>query len=156
MHSFAHNLDSADGSLSGSSDTDFTPIDLDIDVALPSLLICRLKLSLSYANAEFFMDEVLSLVRAAPSRLRWFILRFDSIDEVDYVAAKMLMELADRMVREQVELVFAELSPNLKDFLSDCGVLEVIGLDKVFASGDEAFTACVNLTPNAKQVQNLA
>ena len=52
------------------------------------------------------MNEVLSIVGTAPPRLRWLILRFDSIEDVDYVAAKMLVELADRIGREQVTLVF--------------------------------------------------
>ena len=54
--------------------------DIQADVALPSLKIYRIKAPLNYANAEFFMDEVLSIFGTAPSRLRWFILRFDSID----------------------------------------------------------------------------
>jgi len=116
-------------------------IHIDADVALPSLMICRFKVPLSYANAEFFMDEVLSTIRTAPTRPRWFVLRFDSIEDVDYVAANMLMELAERMGREQVALVFAEMAPDLRGFLSDSGVLEVIGLDKVFASVDAALAA---------------
>jgi anti-anti-sigma regulatory factor len=92
------------------------------------------------------MDEVLSLIRNAPSTLRWFILRFDFVDDVDYVAAKMLMELADRMGREQVALVFADLSTEVEGFLSDCGVLEVVGSDKVFASIGTALASFDDLT----------
>jgi hypothetical protein len=43
------------------------------DVALPGLIICRLAGSLFYANAESLMNEVLSLVRDAPSTFRSFI-----------------------------------------------------------------------------------
>jgi MFS superfamily sulfate permease-like transporter len=116
------------------------PIHINVDVTLPSLTICSFKAPLSYANAEFFMHEVLSLVKAAPPSPRWFILRFDSMGKVDYVAAKMLMELAERMKREQVTLGFTGLSPDLRGFLSDSGVLDVIGPDKVFASVQEACT----------------
>jgi hypothetical protein len=38
-------------------------------------------------------------------------------------------------------------------FLSDSGVLEVIGLDKVFGSIDEASTAFKNFTINAKRAR---
>ena len=103
-------------------------------------MICSFKAPLSYINAEVFMHEVLSFVKAGPPSPRWFILRFDSIGEVDYVAAKMLMELADRMEREQVTLGFTGLSPDLRGFLSDSGVLDVIGSDRVFTSVHEACT----------------
>jgi MFS superfamily sulfate permease-like transporter len=127
MDGFVHMLQSADGRSSGPAEKDIMPVHIKVDVTLPSIMICSFNVPLSYANAEFFMHEVLSLVKAAPPSPRWFILRFDSIGEVDYVAAKMLMELADRMEREQVTLGFTELSPDLKSFLSDSGVLDVIG-----------------------------
>jgi MFS superfamily sulfate permease-like transporter len=139
-----HNLQSVDGRLSGPAEKDIMPIHIRVDVTLPSLTICSFKVPLSYANAESFMHEALSLVSAAPPSPRWFILRFDSIGEVDYVAAKMLMELADRMEREQVTLGFTELSPDLRSFLSDSCVLDVIGSDKVFASVHEACTPIKN------------
>jgi MFS superfamily sulfate permease-like transporter len=144
MDGFVHNLQNADGHLSGSAEKDIMPIHIRVDVTLPSVMICSFKAPLSYANAEFFMHEVLSFVKAAPPSPRWFILRFDSIGEVDYVAAKMLMELADRMEREQVTLGFTGLSPDLRGFLSDSGVLDVIGSDKVFASVHEASTPIKN------------
>ena len=119
---------------------DIMPIYIKVDVTLPSLMICSFKAPLSYVNAEFFMHEVLSFVKAAPPSPRWFILRFESIGQVDYVAAKMFMELADRMEREQVTLGFTGLSPDLRGFLSDSGVFDVIGSNKVFDSVHEACT----------------
>ncbi len=120
---------------------------IHIDVALPSVVICRFKAPLYYGNAEFFMDEVLSIVRSSPLRFRWFILRFDSINAVDYIGAKMLTELADRLQKEQVALVFAELSTDLRRFLFDSDVLEAVGLNKVFASVDAALAS---LKPTAR------
>jgi len=138
MDGFVQILQSAEGRLSGPPEKDIMPTHIKVDVTLPSVMICSIKGPLSYANAEFFMHEALSLVRAAPPSPRWFIMRFDSIGEVDYVAAKMLMELSDRMEREQAALGFAELSPDLRSFLSDSGVLDAIGSDKVFASVHQA------------------
>jgi MFS superfamily sulfate permease-like transporter len=120
------------------------------DVALPGLMICRLAGSLYYANAESLMNEVLSLVRGAPSTLRSFILRFDSIDDVDCVGAKMLLELADRMAREQVALVFAGVSKKVEDLLSDFGVVQALGSDKVFTSIDAAVAVFEHFTPNTR------
>jgi MFS superfamily sulfate permease-like transporter len=119
-------------------------------------MICRVRVPLSYTNAEPFMNEVLSIIRTAPSRLQWLILRFDCIGEVDYVAAKMLTELADRIGKEQVALIFASLSPDLKGFFADSGVLEVISLERVFASVDEALIAFRNFKLNAKQLRKMS
>jgi MFS superfamily sulfate permease-like transporter len=149
-------MDRMNDLLSGSAEEDFIPRHIDVDVALPGLMICRFKVSLYYGNAEFLMNEVLSIVRTAAPRLRWLILRFDSIDDVDDVAAKMLMELADRMRREEVALVFAELSANLRGFLSDFGVLEVVGLDKVFASIDAALAAFKHRMLNAQRMRKIS
>ncbi len=141
MQSALNRSESKNGLLSGSAQEDHMPIHIDVDVALPSVVIGRFKAPLYYGNAEFFMDEVLSIVRSSPLRLRWFVLRFDSINAVDYICAKMLTELADRLQKEQVALVFAELSTDLRRFLSDSDVLKAVGLDKVFASVDAALAA---------------
>jgi len=141
MQSALNKSESKNGLLSGSAQEDQMPIPIDVDVALPSVVICRFKATLYYGNAEFFMDEVLSIVRSSSLRLRWFVLRFDSINAVDYIGAKMLTELADRLQKEQVALVFAELSTGLRRFLSDSDVLKAVGLDKVFASVDAALAA---------------
>jgi len=142
MQSGVNEFQIANGRLSGPAEEDFlTVYTVGADDALPRLMICRLAAPLNYGNAEFFMNEVLSFVRDAPSTLRWFILRFDAIDNVDYVAAKMLMELAERLGKKHVALVFADLSKEVEEFLSGRGVLEVVGSDKVFGSIDVAVAA---------------
>jgi len=99
MQRTANSLEIANGRSSG-TERDSMPKYLETDVVLSSVMICRLKVPLNYGNAELFMTEVLSIVRIPPPGLRWLILRFDSIVDVDYVAARMLMELADRMGRK--------------------------------------------------------
>jgi MFS superfamily sulfate permease-like transporter len=84
------------------------------------------------------------------------VFRFDSIDRVDFIAAKMLMELADRMRKEEVALVFAELSTDLRAFLSDSGVLEAFGSDRVFASVDAALAAVKHSTLNAGRARKMS
>ena len=76
------------------------------------------------------MDELLSWIRSATFAVRWLALRFDSIESIDCAGAQMLMELAERMRNQGVTLVFAELTRELKSFLSDFGVLTTIGVDR--------------------------
>jgi MFS superfamily sulfate permease-like transporter len=147
MQSGVNEFQIANGRLSGPAQEDFlTVYAAGADDALPRLMICRLAGSLYYANAESSMNEELSLVRDAPSTLRSFTLRFDSIEDVDYVAAKMSAELADRMEREQVALVFADLPTDVEFFLSDFSVVQAVGSDKVFTSIDTAPVAFEFLT----------
>jgi len=148
MQSGVNEFQIANGRFSGPAEEDYLMV--NADVALPGLMICRLAGSLYYANAESLMNELLSLVRDAPSTFRWFILRFDSIDDVDYVAAKMLMELADRMAREQVALVFAGVSKEVEALLSDFGVVQAVGSDKVFTSIDAAVAVFERFIPNTR------
>lgn len=100
---------------------------------LPGLMICRLSGPLCYDTAEFSIGEVFSLIQGASS-LRWLVLRFDFVGDVDYVGAKMLMELLDRLGRQGTTLVFAGLSTKVRNILSDLGVLAEIGSAKEFPS----------------------
>jgi len=100
---------------------------------LRGLMICRLDGPLYYGNSELLIGEVLLLIRGASS-LRWLVLRFDSVGDVDWVGAKMLMELSDRLQRRGAALVFAELSTKVRSILSDFGVFATTGSVKEFSS----------------------
>ena len=124
---------------------------IDVERARPPLAVCRFAAPLYYANAERFMDELLSWIRSTTSALRWLALRFDSIESIDCVGAQMLMELADRLRNQGVTLVLTELTTELKSFLSDFGVLTTIGADQVFPSVDAALATCNLLGPERQR-----
>ena len=126
---------------------------IDVEFARPLFAVCRLAAPLYYANAERFMDELLSWIRSTTFAVRWLALRFDSIESIDCVGAQMLMELAERMRNQGVTLVFTELTTELKSFLSDFGVLTTIGVDQVFPSVDAALATC-NLPGPEQQRSN--
>lgn len=96
-------------------------------------MICRLDGPLYYGNSELLIGEVLLLIGGASS-LHWLVLRFDSVGDVDWVGANMLMELSDRLQRRGAALVFAELSTKVRSILSDFGVFATIGSVKEFSS----------------------
>ena len=102
MQSCVQDFKIVDDRITRPADEGFMTICAMTDVALPALMIGRFTAPLYYANAESFMKDVLLFARDAPPDFRWFILRFDSIEGVDYVAAKILMELADRMSKQRV------------------------------------------------------
>ena len=110
--------------------------------AAHNVLACTVGAPLSYANAESFMSALLSRVRNSAPPVRWLVLRLDRLDEIDYVAAQMLMELSDRMECEGVTLVFGGLSRAVAQFLEDFGVLATIGHERVFSSAQAAVAVC--------------
>ncbi len=100
--------------------------------ALPGLMLYRFSAPLYYANSQFFMTEVLSLVRNAQTPLRWFALRFNTIPDVDYTAARTILALVDRLNEMGVSLVFTDVEPSMLALLERYGVAAAMGRDKIF------------------------
>ena len=67
----------------------------------PGLIVYRFNSDLFYANAYRFKDEVRSLVRRAPTPIRWFIVDAGAITDIDYSAAKSIRDLLDDLTRQR-------------------------------------------------------
>jgi len=78
------------------------------------------------------MTDVLSLVEGGGPVLRWLIVRFDSISDVDYSAAKMLLYLINRFQVRHATLIFSDVDAQLRLRLQRYGVVGALGSDKVF------------------------
>ena len=110
-------------------------------MAAPGLVVCTFHGALCYANSESFLDEAVSLINSASCTPRWLVVDFDLITEIDYCGAKMLDELHDRMEKQGVTLVFASLSDEAADFLSDLDLLPAFKPDELFGSVDAVLEA---------------
>jgi SulP family sulfate permease len=110
-------------------------------VTEPGLVIYRFGAALFYANAGRFSDEILLLVGAAPSSLRWLVVDAGAITQVDYTAARVVRELHEDLAHRGVTLVFAHVQSDLKSDLDRHHLTEVIGADRIFDSLHEAL-AC--------------
>ncbi len=115
--------------------------------AAPGILVYRFEANLFYANAGMFMAEILRLVTQSGERLRGLVLDASGIDEVDYSAAKMLLqlraELLKRRVRYAVVTSLAELLQQLRRY-------GLAGGDGPFPTVDaavEALTATAHAAP---------
>lgn len=100
-------------------------------MALPGLMIYRFEAPLYYANADFFMKEILSLIQNSDPAPRWFMIRFSRISDVDYSASKMLKELIRRL-QGRLTLVFCDVDEARRSLLKRYGVLDHLGDDKAF------------------------
>src|SRR5579864_1680489 len=115
--------------------------------AEPGLVIYRFSHGLYYANSERFQDEVLELIRHAPTTIRWFCADCVAIDDVDFTAGEMLVQVARTVQHSGVRLVFAEVSDDVRRQLDQSGVTDIIGRDAYFPDlADAARTFRSNAT----------
>jgi MFS superfamily sulfate permease-like transporter len=73
-------------------------------LAAPGVLAYRFEADLFYANASRFSDEVLYLVANAGQPVRTVILDASGIDNVDYSAAKTLLQMRGELRKRGVEV----------------------------------------------------
>jgi MFS superfamily sulfate permease-like transporter len=116
-------------------------------MALPGLMIYRFEAPLYYANADFFLREVLDLIQNGDPALRWFVVRFSRISDVDYSASKMLTELIHRSRARRLTLVFCDVDDGLRSLLKRYGILDNIGNESVFNHLDTAIQGFRDLPP---------
>ena len=107
----------------------------------PGLVIYRFGADLFYANDHRFADEVRSLVAHAPAPVRWFIVDAEAITDIDYSAARSILELFDDLARQKVGVIFARVSPFLRSDMDRHGVTAAIGAARVFTTLHEAIAA---------------
>ncbi len=85
----------------------------------PGLVLYRFGASLFYANAGRFAQEILVLAERPPDPtrsegVRWVIVDAEAIANVDYSAARIVLELKDQLEKTGVRLGFARLAPSTK------------------------------------------
>jgi sulfate permease, SulP family len=107
----------------------------------PGLIIYRFGADLFYANDHRFTDEVRSLLEHAPTPVRWFIVDADAITDLDYSAARSIRELLDDLARQNVDMMFARVSPYLRSDMDRHGITAAIGEARIFTTLHEAIAA---------------
>ncbi len=104
----------------------------------PGLIVYRFGADLFYANEQRFADEVRSLVKRAPTPVRWLVVDAGAITALDYSAARMLRELRDELAQSGVELIFARVSPYLRADMERHRIVTALGEARIFATLHEA------------------
>ncbi|NML43364.1 sulfate permease [Ramlibacter sp. G-1-2-2] len=89
---------------------------------IPGLVLFRWDAPLFFANAELFSDKVLAAVAAAPQLVRCVVVAAEPVTSVDVTAADMLAELDDNLMKQGIELWFAEMKDPVKDKLKRFGL----------------------------------
>jgi MFS superfamily sulfate permease-like transporter len=91
--------------------------------SLPGLLVFRFDALLFFANASRFSDQVLGLLSAAPTKVRWLVLDCSSLDDIDYSASVTLAGLISSLHADGRVFAIAEADPDLLDNLTKYGTL---------------------------------
>jgi MFS superfamily sulfate permease-like transporter len=98
----------------------------------PGLVLYRFGANLFYANSNRFAEEVNSLVGQPPSQVRWLIVDAEAITHLDYSAARVVLELQQRLTSCGTQLGFARMPWGLKADFARHHLTEVIDPSLIF------------------------
>jgi sulfate permease, SulP family len=90
--------------------------------AAPGILAYRFEANLFYANADRFLEEILDLITRNASPIRALVVDATGIDDVDYSAAKTLLQLRHELCRRGILLTFVVSSSHLLKILARFGI----------------------------------
>lgn len=101
----------------------------------PGLLIYLFSHSLYYANAAQFTEEVIRLAKTKTEPpLEWICIEAAAIGDVDFSAAAMLRETCSLLKEQDIRLVFANISTDVRNQFDRYKITEVIGADAIYGS----------------------
>ena len=107
----------------------------------PGLILYRFGADLFYANANRFADEVRALVAGAPDPVRWLIVEAAAIGNIDYSAARTLLDLLNELKGRGVTVLFARVGAFLRADMDRHGITAAMGEGRVFGALHEAVAA---------------
>jgi sulfate permease, SulP family len=110
-------------------------------ITAPGLIVYRFGADLFYANDHFFADEVLQLADRAPGGLRFFIVDAGAITDLDYSAARTVIDLIADLHARHVVVLFGRVNRYLRADMDRHGVTKIAGESNVFATLHEALAA---------------
>ncbi len=116
----------------------------------PGLLMYWFGADLYYANANHFVEEAHRLVSQAATPVRWLAVDAGAITDIDFTAARALIDLQQDLARKGIVLALARVSDGLRADLDQQEVTGVIGADRIFNSR----TLCVEAYQAAEAMPN--
>lgn len=101
------------------------------------ILMIRFDGSLYFANTSYFEDVVLHKSAHLPE-LKYVIVDGQGINEIDATGEEMLRELAERLEKAGVTMLFTQFKKQVMDVLWSSGFLERMGDNRFFRRADKA------------------
>jgi SulP family sulfate permease len=111
-------------------------------VTEPGLVLYHFGAALFYANAGRFADDILGLVGSAPpSKIRWLVVDAEAMTDVDYSAARVVLELRKNLEDAGVTLGFARLPWGTRADFDRHHLTESVGEARLFNRLHDAVNA---------------
>lgn len=101
-------------------------------VTEPGLVLYRFGAALFYANANRFAEEILTLAGPARSGVRWVIVDAEAMTNIDYSAARVIVELNSQLAIADVALGFARMPWDARADFARHHLSEIIPPDRIF------------------------
>ena len=103
------------------------------------LVIYRFGTSLYYANANRLIEDVTALI--ARGTLRWMVIDFAAIGDVDYTASAVLLKVVEHVHQHHVHLALSSVLSPVRHQLDRYGISEALGQAAYFETPGEALKA---------------
>jgi MFS superfamily sulfate permease-like transporter len=100
----------------------------------PGLVMYWFGADLYYANANYFVEQTHLLVNESPTPVRWLVVDAGAITNIDFSAARALIDLQQDLSGKGVVLALARVNTSLRADLDRQEVTGVIGADRLFSS----------------------
>ncbi|WP_198942599.1 SulP family inorganic anion transporter [Methyloprofundus sedimenti] len=106
----------------------------------PGLVVYRFGADLFYANDNRFADEVRALIAYAPAPVRWFVVDSGAMTDIDYSAARSLLDLCEDLQSRNIKLVFGRVNAYLRADMDRHGITSAIGEKFIFSTLHDALS----------------
>ncbi len=94
---------------------------------IDGLLLYRFDAPMFFANARFFVEDVLARVDRSPTPIRVVLVTAEPITDVDTTAAEAIAELVRDLSTRGAALRFAELKGHVRERMQAYGLVELVG-----------------------------
>ncbi len=110
---------------------------------IPGLMLYRFDAPLFFANARFFVEDVLERVDHAGRDIEVVVVTAEPITDVDTTAADAIEELIRDLEARHVTLRFSELKGHVRERLEVYGLIDLIGSQHITRTTGESVHAWV-------------
>jgi SulP family sulfate permease len=102
-----------------------------------NITVIRFDGSLYFANTSYFEDRVQERIAAKPD-LKYVIVMGEGINQIDATGEEMLSQLAERLDKAGIQLLFTGLKKQVLDVFMRTGLYEKLGSGRFFRTEDQA------------------
>jgi high affinity sulfate transporter 1 len=111
---------------------------------VPGLLIFRFDSILFFSNAAYFAREVQEYIAAAEAPVQKVLVNAETINDLDTTGTDQLIKLQEELIKDGIQLAFAEVKDPVREMMRLSGAEEAIGTENFYptvSAGVRAFLA---------------